>query len=616
MNLRARLIASFVLLAGLLSASGFYVSLRLRTVSNGYAEVINHTDLANSDMADVQIAVAQSIAALNGYAALQNNEWLDAFERNTAVTKQKIKVAHDRAAVADQPRLDEMAALYDQYLDIGIRVIGLVNQGEHQEAVTLLDHDGLPVIEKIQAAAGSIRETYRTKAVAAGRGAVEEANRSQEISYAVIGLSLVLACAMALFLARSLSAPVRQMAALVQRVAAGDLTVTVDHVRTRDEIGEVMDGFNRMVQNLRGLINGIGSHARDVQGIASNLLATSRQTALTVADSAGAVGEVALGAQEQAQASAEVERTLDEVQQAISQIATGAQATAGEAQNASELQGQMLAALGAMADSAAAVAAQTEQTATAATSGAQVVQQTLEAIERIRSAVAESARCIRDLEQITAQMDSVTSVISAVADQTNLLALNAAIEAARAGEQGRGFGVVAQEVRALAERSSASAHNISELIRSLQDQTRQAVMVMSAGSEEADRGSRLAGQASGALDEILVAMTSTSGSIGEIAGAASQVRTQAERVAQTFTMFAAITEENTAATEQMTAGAVQASHNMQGIAARADQNAAAAALVAASMDGLAVTAKEMAASAQVLSGVAQGLEAQVARFVR
>ena len=97
------------------------------------------------------------------------------------------------------------------------------------------------------------------------------------------------------------------------------------------------------------------------------------------------------------------------------------------------------------------------------------------------AAVERAAATVNELGAYGEQIGNIVTVIDEIAAQTNLLALNAAIEAARAGEQGRGFAVVAENVRQLAERSSASTREIADLIARIQERTTEAVTAMQTG---------------------------------------------------------------------------------------------------------------------------------------
>src|SRR5438477_5579773 len=219
----------------------------------------------------------------------------------------------------------------------------------------------------------------------------------------VIATSLVIG----VIVIRSIVTPLRAATELAQRVAQGDLTMSID-ATSRDETGRLMHALGRMNESLADLVSQVREGAE----------------AVTTASSQIASGNADLSARTEEQASS-IEETAASIEELTSTVGQNAQ-------NARE------------ADQLASGASQI------ANRGGEVVNE----VVRTMDAIQTSSRKIAE----------IIGVIDGIAFQTNILALNAAVEAARAGEQGRGFAVVAGEVRNLAQRSAQAAREIKLLI--------------------------------------------------------------------------------------------------------------------------------------------------------
>jgi methyl-accepting chemotaxis protein len=204
------------------------------------------------------------------------------------------------------------------------------------------------------------------------------------------------------------------------------------------------------------------------------------------------------------------------------QIAAGTDHVAAQTHTAAVASEEMSATSSDIARNCLRAAENSSRASGTASSGADVVRLTTGGMERIASRVKDAARTVEQLGARSDQVGAIVSTIEDIADQTNLLALNAAIEAARAGEQGRGFAVVADEVRALAERTTRATHEIGKMIRAIQDDTKGAVCAMEEGVAEVERGAEHSLKSGQALEEILEQVNEVTMQISQIATAAEQ----------------------------------------------------------------------------------------------
>jgi twitching motility protein PilJ len=200
----------------------------------------------------------------------------------------------------------------------------------------------------------------------------------------------------------------------------------------------------------------------------------------------------------------------------------------------------------------------------AAEQGNRSVRDTLEGMQRIRSSVQATAKKIKSLGDRSLEISEIINVINDITEQTNLLALNAAIEAARAGEAGRGFAVVADEVRKLAEHSRTATKDIAALIKAIQAETNEAVVVMEDGTREVEVGAKLADQAGKALEAISAVVRQSAELVQEISLASKQQVRGTEGVANAMQIISGITR-------QTSQGARQTAHSMERMVKMSEQ---------------------------------------------
>ncbi len=297
--------------------------------------------------------------------------------------------------------------------------------------------------------------------------------------------SALLGLLAAWFIARQIILPLRHTLAMARRIADGDLSGQ-DSAQRRDELGQLESAMQDMRQSLRKLIGSIGDSSTQIAAAAEELSAVTEQTSAGVNDQRQETDQVATAVNEMAATVQEVARNAVDA----------AQATAEADQQA--VQGEKLA------------------------GDAQ--------IERMAMQVANTGEAMEHLRRDSDAIGSVLDVIKAVAEQTNLLALNAAIEAARAGEAGRGFAVVADEVRALAQRTQQSTEEIEKLIGTLQNSAQSASQLMRDNQQLSDSTVELTRRAGDALSVIARTVSTIQSMNQQIAAAAEQQSAVAEEI--------------------------------------------------------------------------------------
>jgi methyl-accepting chemotaxis protein len=304
----------------------------------------------------------------------------------------------------------------------------------------------------------------------------------------------------------SLQKSVTEFLTIVSQIARGDLTLR-GRV-TNDALGNVVDSVNYMLDNFCKVLERVRKAAIDVQSSANEILIASE--------------EMSSGAIQQDQEITNTSSAVEELTVSMKQVSNNAEASAEAARRALD----------------------------AAEQGNRAVHDTLEGMQRIRSSVQATAKRIKALGDRSLEISEIVNVINDITEQTNLLALNAAIEAARAGEAGRGFAVVADEVRKLAEHSRNATKDIAALIKAIQAETNDAVVVMEEGTKEVEIGAKLADQAGKALEAISNVVRQSAELVQEISLASKQQVRGTEGVANAMQIISNITRQTSQGARQ------------------------------------------------------------------
>jgi methyl-accepting chemotaxis protein WspA len=320
-------------------------------------------------------------------------------------------------------------------------------------------------------------------------------------------------------ISRSLGRVTREMGALA--AGEGNLAARMP-VEGTDEIADLCHAFNALMEKLQSLVRRVQEAGIKVASSATQLAASAKQQEATVTQQAASTNEVESAARQIAHTASELARTMDDVAQstrhAVDVAGTGR----------TEL-------------------ARMEQT-----------------IRHIQSAAKSIGERLGVINSKAANITGVVTTITKVADQTNLLSLNASIEAAKAGEFGQGFGVVAREIRRLADQTAVATLDIEQTVKEMQVAVSSGVMSMEKFSEEVrttvDSVSHFSEQLSRVIDDVNVlgprfievgqGMTSQSEGAQQISSAMTELSESAGQTADALRESSrAISQLNDAARE-------------------------------------------------------------------
>jgi methyl-accepting chemotaxis protein len=430
----------------------------------------------------------------------------------------------------------------------------------------------------------------------------------------------------AFYTAKSITEPLGHLIEVAKKIGdSGDLDQTIDMHRS-DEVGVLAENFNKMILHLKEMASVSAAisegelsvfvqprsqqdtmakaFARMTQGL-RNMVRQVRDSASQVASGAGqmasASDESAKVSVQAASAIDEVTSTMHEMSINVQNVVKNTQVQASSVAETSASIDQMVTSIQRVADTAKLLVDISHRSREEARTGMLTMEKATEGLNRTSQAIQSSAEIIDILGKRADNIGKIIEVIDDLAEQTNLLALNAAIEAARAGEHGLGFAVVAEEVRKLAEKSTQSTKEISELIEGIQEEAREAVENMEKSTAMVQEGLVLNKDLGGALGKISEVVSEVYKFSQEIGAATMEQSSGSSQIAKATTQLTEITQEINSSVEEQASGAQAVVRAMERMREMVQQSTS--------------SSTELAAAAEEMSKLSRALLDLMDRFV-
>ncbi|QHF01834.1 HAMP domain-containing protein [Pseudomonas asturiensis] len=514
-KITSRLVICFGITSLLMVALGAFCLLQMQSIRN-QGEAVESGALPSIAMAD---AIAIGLVKLRS----ETTRLIANADDPGAVINSKINVeqlknevekgfADYLARVTTGTEHDSIIALQDAYKAFmpGLQdQIALIEQNKLNDARmlanTMLAMQGDLMDMQVQL----LRELNKQSAAAAVDAASVSFEQTRIIALSAIASALILTLLLAWRLSVSIIHPVRHALHIASTIADGDLTQH-DIPQGKDETALLLTTLGRMRTNLHGTIDQIYAAATQLSQAVQEMGSIAEASALNLKLQNTEIEQAAVAVNQMSQAAVEV---------------------AGNASN---------------------TVSESEASTQAAAQGQVKLSATISSIKELTENVLDSSHQAEGLAERTQSISSILDVIRAIANQTNLLALNAAIEAARAGEAGRGFAVVADEVRSLAQRTSASTTEIEGLISGVQQSTQQTASSLRNTASQAS----LTLEQAAATGEALNVIISSTGTINDrnllIASAAEQQAQVAGEVDRNLSSIRDLSTQTASGAQQTT----------------------------------------------------------------
>lgn len=480
-------------------------------------------------------SIYDRIGSAHGYVMTGDPEHKEHFDEATKLSDESHEAILVRVPMAG---FDEVRQKTDEWSDYIVKnVIEEYDKGNIEVA-----HDHLIIADD---GVADLVADYEGGALSRGNQIAEleqtllaEGKKTRMIVSVVSVLVVLIGIAIASITSRLISKPLQAVTNRMGLIAEGDFSGAPLKTNLKDEIGQLTVATNKMSDSMQVLLN-------DIHGVSE--IVTRQSGGLT-------------------HSSNEIKEGSDQVAETMQELAAGSEAQANRASDLSTQMSSFRVSVQEANENGAYIQQSSGEVLQMTNEGASLMALSTEQMTKIDRIVLEAVEKVEGLDRHARKISELVSVIQDIADQTNLLALNATIEAARAGEQGKGFAVVADEVRKLAEQSSDSVTNITDIVNSIQNESFLVASSLQAGYKEVEEGTGQIKVTGETFKHIREAVTMMADKVNDVSENLAGIQGDTIEMDRSIQEISAISEESAAGVEQTSATTQQTNAAMIEIA--------------------------------------------------
>lgn len=539
-TLKARILSSFLLLLVFVFCFITYTYLSNTQMEKQAKGLVNEDLIVMTASKNLAMSMSVRLSSALSYVVSGDEKYIETFNQYRQIAEESNSIVEKFENTPEREKLVAMAREWSNR--VNTQVFDVYKRGDKELALQNLTAIN-DLVTEVRIGYEELANNRSESITNVGNEVVSTSSSNKTIGTIASIILTMAGIVIAIITASKISKPITIVSERMGELANGNLRHEPLFIDQRDEIGQLMLAANEMNQKLKQTISSIH----------------------TVSET------VAASSEELAQSANEVQTGTEQITVTMQELASGTETQASTAGDLAETMTSFQRSIHDTTKEGIELNRHSDHVQSLTATGKNLMIQSTQQMNAINEIVLNSVRKVESLNEQSAEISKLVSVIDDISNQTNLLALNAAIEAARAGEHGKGFAVVADEVRKLAEQVQFSVTDISTIVNRIQGETGNVTAALQSGYEEVKKGSTQLNQTnetfeqiSGAVEDMILNINAISENLNKLAQNSESVNTSVDEMAS-------ISQESAAGVEQTTATIEETASTMDEISRSASQ---------------------------------------------